>query len=387
MKTLIKAERVFLEDRIAENGAVLVEGDKIGAVFENSEILPEADNVIELGNVNLTPALVDIHIHGGNGHDTMDLSYSALNEISLYEITQGVGYFCPATVTTSLQKTKAAVLEVLTATKRGTSGARILGSFLEGPYIDSKYKGAHPEEFIRKVDIREIMELIDTGDGSVNSFAIAPNLDGAMEAIRRLREKGVTVRIGHSAADGKIANEAIENGAGVMIHTFNAMSPFSHREPGMAGVSMANDDVYSEVICDLVHTSAEAVKVLYRCKSADKMVFITDSMMAGGLKDGNYVLGELPVKVTNGIARTESGALAGSTLKLNIAIKNAVETVGIPMFDAVKMATATPAKAVGKFDSIGSVSVGKMASLAAFDDRFNPVFVMVEGEVKKQSKR
>lgn len=379
MKFLIKSGELFLENETIKNGSILVENGIIGSI---NPVLSDTQDIetIDLGALKLMPGFVDIHVHGGNGHDTIDSTYQAINELSKFKIKEGVTSFCPTTVTTSIEKTKIAIDKVRLARDKGVDGAQIIGSFLEGPYISPKWKGAHPEKFIRDINMDEIKDIIRHGQGSIKSFAIAPDKADALDAIEYLTENNIAVSIGHSGATLKEANTAVEKGAKIGIHAYNAMSPLTHREPGMVGAIMLNDNIYAEIICDLVHVCPEAVKILLKCKGADKIILITDCMMAGGLEDGKYNLGELPVKVENHIARTMEGALAGSTLSIISAIKNMHLTVGAPLVGTVKMATANPAKAIGAFDRKGSVAVGKDADLTAIDDNYNIKFVMVGGK-------
>ena len=237
-----------------------------------------------------------------------------------------------------------------------------------------------------KVLDKQVAELIAAGEGSISSVAIAPSIPGAANAIKFLKANGITVKIGHADATFEEADAAARAGAGVIIHTYNAMSPFTHREPGMVGAALLLEELYAEIICDLVHVHPAAVRVLVNARGAGKVVMITDCMMAGGLGDGDYALGELAVTVKNSQARlTEGGALAGSIIGLIDAIKNMHETVGAPFTDAVRMASLTPAEALGLSD-IGGLKPGKRADLIAVDDNYKVVFVMIDGKVVSDSR-
>lgn len=383
MKYMIKSEKIFLEEQILENGCVIVEDGLVKSVMAVPSAMDGQfdGEVIDLQSVTLVPGFVDIHVHGGNMFDTMDMSYEALSEISMFKLKEGVTSFCPTTVTSTFEKTKKAIKTVYDAMNEGVGGAKILGSFLEGPYINAQYKGAHPEQLIRDVCMSEIEDLIKTGMGSIRSFAIAPELFGAEEAICFLKENNINVRIGHSAATYEQANNAIKKGANIGIHTYNAMSPFTHREPGMVGAILSNENIYGEIICDLIHTDPISVSILLKCKGADKVILVTDCMMAGGMPDGEYVLGELPVTVLDGECRLQNGALAGSTLSIIKAIKNMVNILNVSLYDAVKMATLTPAKALCADRHIGSIRMGKQADLVGLDENLNVRFVMVDGKI------
>ncbi len=384
MNYRIVASEIFTENEIIKNGQVLVSGEVIQEIHQSRTDTNDYEE-IDLSSFKLLPGLVDIHVHGGNGHDTMDLTHEAVLALAKFKMLEGVTSFCPTTVTTSLEKTKQAIVTVKESmqiqSEKKPESAKILGSFLEGPYIDVKCKGAHPENFIREISLDELKELVDCGCGTVISCAIAPNKALAGEAIEYLVSRGVNVRVGHSSATSACVRESVSKGANIAIHTFNAMSGFSHREVGMVGEVFNNENIYAEIICDLVHVHPDAMKVLFKMKSPEKIILITDCMMAGGLKDGDYVLGELPVKVSENIARTLDGALAGSTLSLITAVKNAHEAVSSSLFDAVKMASIVPARAIGRDHEIGSIHILKKADLIAIDDAFHVKFLMINGEI------
>jgi N-acetylglucosamine-6-phosphate deacetylase len=367
---------------VSDGLAFAIDGGKITQAGEWDAIGKNGAKVIDLRRFTVLPGLVDIHMHGGNGFDTMDGTYASVNAMSLYKLNEGVTSFCPSTVTASGEKTRAAARSVGEAVAKGTEGAKVMGIFLEGPYINPKNKGAHPAEFIRPMDITEMKTLTGEAGKGVISIAIAPELPGAVEAIRALSEAGVNIRLGHSSASLEEAAAAVDAGANIAIHTYNAMSALNHREPGMVGAAMSLDGLYAEIICDLVHVHPAAVKILVKARGADNTVLITDCMSAGGLRDGEYVLGELPVYVKGGVCRLADGTLAGSTAKLIDCVKNACETVGIPLADAVTMATSAPARALGAFNRIGSLDAGKQADIIAIDEGFNVRYVMVDGVEK-----
>ncbi len=380
MKYKIHAQNIFLEDRILDDGFIIVEDGYIKSIMNDESGCED----VFLDNLTLTPGFIDIHVHGGIMHDTMDATYEALDSISKFKVNEGVTSFCPTTVTTSLEKTKNALDAVKSAMAKGVSGAKILGAFIEGPYINPAYKGAHPEEYIRSVDLAEIKELVEPYKEAICSFAIAPELPNASQVIAYLRNHGINVRLGHSNATYQEAIKAVESGATAGIHTYNAMSPLNHREPGLVGAIMDNENIYAELIADLVHVCTPAIRILIKVKGVNKVVLITDCMMAGGLSDGEYMLGELPVNVKNSVCRTQSGALAGSTLSIIDAVKNLVNAVNVSLFDAVKMATQNPAKALNIYDRKGSISKNKKADLIAFDNDFNIKFIMVDGKILRK---
>ncbi|MCL2699681.1 MAG: N-acetylglucosamine-6-phosphate deacetylase [Defluviitaleaceae bacterium] len=380
MPHTVKSKEAYIETasgvEVLSGAVISTEGGRISAVGTSGGVS------IDLSEYRILPGLVDIHIHGGDGVDVMDTTEDAVRKLAAFKLREGVTSFCPATVTAPLERTKKAIAAVK-AVKASPHDkeAKIIGAFLEGPYIDPVYKGAHPEAFIREISIDELRELADIGEGSIISAAIAPNLPGAIEAIKFLKSRGIIPRIGHGNATLAEANAAIAAGAGIVIHTYNAMSPLTHREPGFVGAALTNPDVYCEIICDLVHVHPTAARLLVNARGADKVVMITDCMTAGGLGDGDYMLGELSVTVKDSQARiTDSGTLAGSIIGLITAVKNMHEAVGVPLADAVRMASLTPAQALGRAD-IGGIRPGKQADLIAIDADYNVKFVMLDGKI------
>ncbi len=385
MRLIITGQSVS-NGKMSDGLAFAVDGGKIVKTGEADILRGEFKNaeVTDLRRYTVMPGLVDTHVHGGNGFDTMDGKYESINGMSAFKLKEGVTSFMPSTVTASEAMTDTAIVCVREAYEKGVDGAKVLGIFLEGPYINPKNKGAHPEGFILPPDKEQILALTKKaklpGDGIV-SIAIAPELPGAVECIKALKENGIHVRIGHSSAKLAEAGAGADAGANMLIHTYNAMSPLNHREPGMVGAALTNEKLFTEIICDLIHVHPMAVKILATAKG-EKVVMMTDCMMAGGLPDGNYNLGELPVIVKNGEARLADGTLAGSTAAMNRCLKNMHRSVGVPLPLAVIMATEAPARAVGAFERIGSLEEGKQADIIALDENFDVKFVMVDGEIK-----
>jgi N-acetylglucosamine-6-phosphate deacetylase len=372
----IKASMAYRNGKFERAEGISIERGKISDFG-----VPDKEPEIDLSGLIVLPGFIDIHVHGGAGFDVMDGTFEAIDEISRHKLKEGVTSFCPTTVTSTPEKTKAAINSVVEAKAKGVAGAYVIGTFLEGPFICQKFKGAHPEEWIKEIDLEEIEKLVDLGEGTIVSCAIAPELPGAIDAIKLLKRRNVNARIGHSAATCAEALEGIKVGGTVAIHTFNAMSPFTHREAGLAGAAMDSDDVYCELVCDFIHTSVQAASILRKLKGR-KLVLITDCMRAGGMADGDYYLGELSVKVKNSIARTETGALAGSTLTMHKAVKNFSQAAGATLEEAIYAATEAPAKAIGIDGIAGTLDIGKRADIIAVDEDFNLRFVMVGGEVK-----
>jgi N-acetylglucosamine-6-phosphate deacetylase len=311
----------------------------------------------------------------------MDATYEAINEMSKYLATIGVTFFVATTVTSALSKIEKAVKNAADCMEKGLEGAKLLGSYVEGPYIANEYKGAHPEEFIRELNIHEIENIIGKARNTVKIITIAPEKPQSIDIIKCLTERGIKVSLGHSNATYEETMQAIQNGATIAVHIYNGMRELHHREVGLLGAVLNNDDIKAEMICDGTHVSIPAMQIVMRCKNKEDIVLITDCMMAGGLKDGDYILGELNVKVSGGIVRTESGSLASSNLKLIDGIKNMHTLVGVSFEDSLKMATINAAKSIGVDSEIGTIESGKSADIIAIDDDFNVIFTMINGKI------
>ncbi|WP_297688945.1 N-acetylglucosamine-6-phosphate deacetylase [uncultured Anaerococcus sp.] len=369
-----KAEYFILEDRILEDYFMEVADGKIVGFSKK-----EPDSYEDLGEI-VAPGLVDTHIHGYHGKDIMNAERGALNVISKGLLECGVTSFLPTTLTDSKERTDAAC-KVVGEEYKDVEGAKIRGIFLEGPFFTEKYKGAQNPAYMSDPKIEYLKEWKDLSDGLVNKIAIAPERDGAIDFIKEANAMGVRVALGHSDASYDQAVEAVEAGANIFVHTYNGMSGLHHREPGMVGAAM-NTDAISELICDGHHVNPHAANVLMNAKGRDHIALITDCMSAGGMADGDYMLGDFPVKVENGTARLkDSGSLAGSILKLKDAIKNVVDWDIADVFEAVQMASLVPAKSVGIDDVCGKLKEGYVADFIVLDYDMNLEKTFLDGKL------
>ncbi|HAL63844.1 MAG TPA: N-acetylglucosamine-6-phosphate deacetylase [Clostridiales bacterium] len=335
-------------------------------IYKNAKINGEIKDIriengkfTEIGKINETgidlqgqtviPGLIDIHTHGAVGVDTMD--GKDIEKISEYLLENGITSWLPTTMTVDMEDIKR-----VTDTIPETKGAKILGYHLEGPYISKNRKGAQNEKYIKNPDITEFESL-----KNIKMVTLAPELSGSMEFIQKCN---AVVSIGHTDCDYETAVNAIKNGAKCLTHTFNAMPPLNHRNPGPIGAAI-DENIYVQVICDGLHIHKSVITMLYRTFGADRMILISDSMRATGISDGEYEFGGQMIDVKNGIARTKDGALAGSTSNLMDCVKKAI-SFGIPKADAIKMASETPAKLLGV--KKGKIEVGYDADFVVVDD-------------------
>lgn len=378
----LKASQVFTPEGIQSNAYVHINQGRIDCV---SDMLKPGYISVDLGNCKLMPGLIDMHIHGQSGADTMDATPEALEIISKDLSKTGVVGFLATTVTAPWQKILAALSNVKNvmqshSEQKSISGSEILGSYVEGPFFTPKNKGAHPESFFLPPSENYVEDLLNVAGESLKVVALAPETQGAVEATRTLSRNGVRVAMGHTDATWEQVEACVEAGASIGIHLYNGMRGLHHREPGCVGAMLANDDVVTEMIADGVHVHPAVLKLSWKCKGTDRAVLITDCMCAGGLPDGVYQLGELPVTVKDGVARTDCGSLAGSTLSLNRAIKNMTQLAGIPELDAVRMASEIPARTLGVGDRLGAIAPGMEASLTVMDNDFNVLLTLIRGQ-------
>ena len=331
-------------------------------------------------NALVLPGFIDEHVHGAGGADTMDGSIEALSTMANALAKEGTTAFLATTMTQSEEN----ILRALGAVKayrekNPAAGARLAGVHLEGPFISAAHKGAQPEEYIAKPDIALFGEYQRASGDCIKIVTLAPEEEGAAELVKYLTAHGVLSSVGHTSAKFHDVERAVLNGATHTTHTFNAQSPLHHREIGTVGAALLLDALTCELIADCIHVSVPAMKLLFQCKG-EKVILITDAIRAKGLKDGESELGGQKVFVKNGEARLADGTLAGSVLKMNIALKNAVKEAGVPLERAVRCATENPARALGIFHETGSIEVGKRADFSVLDEDFNVVMTVRDGE-------
>ncbi len=318
---------------------------------------------IDCQGKSIYPGLIDIHIHGCLGFDTMD--GDKLNEISKFLATRGVTSFLPTTMTVDFTDIKNVVNKPLPKVE----GASVLGYHLEGPYIASSRRGAQNINYIRKPDIKEFESL-----ENILMVTVAPEVEGGQEFIKNCKS---VVSIGHTDGTFEDCIEAIQKGAKCLTHTFNAMPSLLHRAPGPVGAAIMGD-AYVQVICDGVHIHPAVIQMLYRTFTKERMVLISDAMKATGMADGLYEFGGQPVKVENSVAKTLDGVVAGSTSDILTGVKKAIE-FGVPKEDAFYMASKTPANLMNL--NKGEIKQGYDADFIVVDDELNVLKTVVGGNV------
>lgn len=348
----------------------------VGDNTNNSEVIDIDDEWI------VVPGFIDEHIHGANNSDVMDASVEGLKNLSKTLLKEGTTTFLATTMTQSKENIVKALNTVKEFSKQDYKDcARLYGVHLEGPFICEKYKGAQLSKYIAKPNIKLFNDFNKASGNSIKIVTLACENENAIEFIKYLKSIGVVSSVGHSNATSSDVTRAIEVGLTNVTHTFNAQSPLHHREIGVVGSALLNDNLRCEVIADTIHVSVNALKLLVKSKNKDNLILITDAMRAKGVDDGVSELGGQVVYVKNGEARLEDGTLAGSVLKMNQAISNMVKIVGVDFTSAIDMASINPARVLKIDDKVGSIKVGKYADFTVLDKDFNVMLVIREGNV------
>lgn len=317
----------------------------------------------DLKNKKTFAGLVDIHTHGCIGYDTMDGNH--LDEMSVFLAKNGVTLWLPTTMTMDMNTIKSVVNPDIKTTK----GAAVFGYHLEGPYISTKYKGAQNEEYIIPCNPDEFNEL-----KNIKMITLAPETEKALSFIKNCN---VTVSIGHTDCDYDCTIKAIEYGAKCLTHTFNAMPPIHHRNPGPI-VAASDKNIYVQIICDGIHIHPSIIRMIYKLFGSDRMVLISDSMRATGLKDGEYEFGGQAITVKESVAKTQNGAIAGSTTTLINCVKKAIE-FGISEAEAFKMASQTPCELLGI--NKGKIKTGYDADLIVVNEDYEVMHTIIDGKI------
>ena len=343
---------------------------------KDAEVIELPDDAIVL------PGFVDEHIHGAGGSDGMDGTVEDIAVIAKTIAAEGTTSFLVTTMTQSPENiTKA--MEAVKAYREADlgEGARVVGVHLEGPFIAAAHKGAQPLEYVKAPDIEVFDGYNEASGNAIRIVTLAPEVDGAEAFIRHLTEKGIVSSIGHTGAKYPDIEKAVANGASNVTHTYNAQSALHHREIGTVGSAMLLDDLNCELIADTIHVSVPAMRLLVKNKPLDKLTLITDAMRAKGVPDGVSELGGQVVYVKDGEARLEDGTLAGSVLRMNRAVQNMVEKVGVPFTQAVDYATINPAKTLKIDHEAGSIEVGKRADFTVLNASYDVVMTVRGGKV------
>ena len=380
MKTLITNAHIISPGIDIVGGSVLIDGSKIAAVLTPGETA-EADKVIDACGNMLMPGFIDIHSHGAGGCDTCDCKVESIRTIADCKMKEGVTTWLPTTLTLGT-KTLMDVCEVVKEYAAAPNGSKTPGVHLEGPYINPKQCGAQNPAFVRPADYEEVEMLNNIYP--VLLISMAPEMPGAVDFIAKASAAGITCSAGHSAASYADFKKAKAAGLKHLTHFCNQMSPQHHREIGLVGSGMLDKDVKIEIICDKIHLCEDMLKLTFTNKDISQMIMITDSLACSWMPDGPGSLGGLPIIVKGGVARLESGNLAGSTLRYAKGLKNVQELTGQPLSELVKATSWNQAQSLGLYD-LGKVAPGYTADLVLLDAEYDVVKTIIDGEVRYEA--
>src|ERR1700716_3513447 len=381
MKTLFTARRLYTPLEEIQHALLFVEDGLIAEISSRSA-KETSHNIarIDFDDAAIAPGYVDSHIHGGAGLDVMLASQAELPRLGKFLAAHGVTSYFPTTVAAPLDQTCAALERMAAAIEDGTTianGDSVQAgpreTLLEGPFLSHKRRGVHPPENLVLPSIEIFERFWQASRGHVRMMTIAPELPGALEVITEAARRNVCVSMGHSDADLASAQAGVKAGAHHATHTFNAMRPLDHRDPGIVGEVLTDNQLSADIIADGIHVSSAVVQVFLHAKGFDRSVLITDATAAAGMPDGRYQLGPMEVEVKDGRC-TMDGKLAGSVLTMDRAVRNVASFAGWSLQNAVRAATLNPAHAVGLSPQQGALSIGSEANI---------VVLSPTGEVRK----
>ena len=360
MTYYIHADKFFLENTTEEGGYLEVQDDgKFGFYYPEDE--KPNGKIVEYPNKWIAPGLVDTHVHGSLKEDVMKSDWSGIDRLSQGFLRSGVTSWLPTTYTAGVD-TLTKICKMFGAHHGEETGAKIQGLHFEGPYFTAEHAGAENPKYLLDPNLEQFNQWRKESDGILNKISLAPERKGSKKFIREVVKEGVVVSLGHSSANFSQAKAGIEAGATMFTHTFNGMPDPAHHDSSISNAAMALNNVTDELICDGHHVQKEMVKALIDLKGPEHIALITDCMEAGMMPDGDYMLGELPVYVRDGMARLKgSNNLAGSILQLNVAVKNLVDWNIATPEEAIMMASYVPAKSANILDKCGSIAPDKSA--------------------------
>lgn len=375
---LIRGARVLTAGGLIRAGWVWIEEGRLRALGEEpAPDVPDAE-LLDAGGLWLAPGLIDIHVHGALGYDTMDASPKALHEMARFYARHGVTAFLATTMTAPLPGIMAALHNIADMMSRDTGGAALLGAHVEGPYLDVERRGCQDPSLVRLAQPNEYEPIFDTG--VVRLLTLAPEIPANEPLIRRAVERGVAVAMGHTRASYEQVRRAVNLGVSQVTHLFNGMEPLHHRAPGAVGAALTLDGLWCQLIADNVHIHPAVLELAVRIKGPERIILVTDAMSGTGMPDGEYQLGGLVVTVREGVARIADGALAGSTLTLERGVRHIMAAAHLSLERALPMASEVPARALG-LQRKGRIATGMDADLVLLDDEMNVLLTMVGGKI------
>jgi N-acetylglucosamine-6-phosphate deacetylase len=389
MKTVLTAAQLVTPTEIIEQPVLIIDEARITEIGSREQLaIPSGARHHDFPGKVLAPGFIDIHVHGGSGHDVMEPDASALAAIERGMFKHGVTSYLPTTVTAPLPDTLRSLEHLGKAIRRGDSApgrSRPLGIHLEGPFISHAKRGVHPPANLLPPSPQMLRRFHEASEGTIRMLTIAPELEGAGATIAEAVSLNILGSLGHSNATFAEAQAGIEAGARHATHTFNAMRPLDHREPGILGAVLSNDRITADLIADGLHVAPDVIKLFLRAKGTGRAVLITDAISATDMPDGAYRLGGLEVQVRDGRCELD-GKLAGSVLTLDRAVRNVMLCVPLTLQDAVRLATTNPARVLGIHESHGELAVGRIADVVVLTPSGDVVATMAAGQLARPAR-
>ena len=363
-------------DHTFQNKAIYIQDGKINLLEPDCQA---SGTVFDAAGCKIVPGFIDVHTHGAVGVDINGASAEDLEKVGAFFAKNGTTSWLASILTDTEEQTSRAISQCIKYQASAGRGAQLLGIHLEGPFLASEFKGAMPEHLLKKGSADLVSSYQRQANGNIRYITVSPEVEGVLELIPQLRELGIVVAMGHSGADYDTSMAAIQAGTAACTHTFNAMAPLHQHRPAIIGAALESD-VYCEMICDGLHLHPAIVRLLWKTKGPQRLVAITDSIMAAGLPDGNYHLGVNQVVVEKGDAKLASdGTRAGSTLTQDRALRNLLSFTGRPLEEILPVLTENPAKLIGVYDRKGSIEDGKDADLVVLDEQNQVTDVFLQG--------
>ena len=394
MRTILKNGCIITPVRIIENAGIVINSGRIEALFDSDNFEQNKDDqVIDVHGQYISPGFIDIHTHGGGGYDFMDGTVDAIVQGAKAHLAFGTTSIVPTTLTSTLDELFRTLDHFQVAKDTMKEGPNLLGLHLEGPYFSMEQKGAQDPKYIKNPDKDEYLKILDYSNNIIR-WSIAPELEGSLEMARELSRRNILCSIAHSNANYDEVLAGYENGFTHITHLYSGMSTVhrknAFRHAGVVESAYLINDMTVEIIADGVHLPESLLKLIYKIKGADTICLVTDSMRAAGMPEGEYVLGSqsngMKVIVEDGVAKLmDKSAFAGSTATADRLLKVMTKLAEVPLLEAVKMLTITPAKVIGVDKSKGSIVAEKDADIVVFDKDINISMVFVDGSLRIQN--
>lgn len=385
---VITSHRVLSDNCVVvKDGKIIYIGDDEG--FSNSNL-----QVIDVGGKFISPGFIDIHVHGGGGYDFMDGTLSCFHKVAKAHAKFGTTAMYPTTLTSEVDGLFDTLVLFEEACRTNSKGAKLMGMHLEGPYFAMNQRGAQDPKYIRHPDPTEYKRIVERFGKSISRWSAAPELPGAIDFAKYLRDQGILVALAHTDAVYEEVLPAVEAGYSLATHLYSGMSGVTrknaYRYAGVIESSLLIDEIDVEIIADGTHLPEPFLKLIYKIKGADRIALITDAMRGAGMPEGKSILGNidtgLEVIIEDGVAKLpDRSAFAGSVATANLLVKNMIELSDVPIVEAIRMASLTPARIMGIDRQKGSIAMGKDADIIVINEKMEISLTMVEGNIVYQS--